>query len=160
MSYLKLIKLLYLADRESLLRWGRPITTDRYVAMDHGPVVSQIYELIRREPIQGRGEIWRQYISEPAEFEVTLTADVPTDELSRAELALIGEVFAEHGRKSRWELVDFCHGLAEWQDPQGSALPIEYRDILRAGGKTPSEIAAIEEELESLAFVEALLSPA
>src|SRR4051812_9596906 len=29
-SYLKLIKLLYLADREALLQWGRPITTDSY----------------------------------------------------------------------------------------------------------------------------------
>ena len=28
MKYLKLIKRLYLADREALSRWGRPITTD------------------------------------------------------------------------------------------------------------------------------------
>ena len=30
MNYMKLIKLLYIADREALLRWGRPITTDAY----------------------------------------------------------------------------------------------------------------------------------
>ena len=48
MSYLKLIKLLYLLDREALLRWGRPVTTDRYISMDNGPVVSRIYDLIRR----------------------------------------------------------------------------------------------------------------
>jgi uncharacterized phage-associated protein len=159
MSYLKLIKLLYLADREALLRWGRPITTGRYVSMDHGPVVSQIYELIRDEPMQDRGEVWRRYISEPANFEVALTAAAPTEELSAAELELIGEIFAEHGRKSRWELVAFCHTLPEWENPQGGALPTEYRDILNAGRKTPNEIAAIEEELESLAFVDALLSP-
>jgi hypothetical protein len=28
MHYMKLIKLLYLADRRALLRWGIPITTD------------------------------------------------------------------------------------------------------------------------------------
>ena len=28
MKYLKLIKLLYFLDREALLRWGRPVTTD------------------------------------------------------------------------------------------------------------------------------------
>ncbi len=33
MSYMKLIKLLYLADRAALVRFGRPITTDRYVSM-------------------------------------------------------------------------------------------------------------------------------
>lgn len=52
MSYLKLIKLLYLLDREALLRWGRPVTTDRYVSMDNGPVVSRIYDLIREEPLR------------------------------------------------------------------------------------------------------------
>ena len=33
MPYLKLIKLLYFVDREALLRWGRPVTTDRLVSM-------------------------------------------------------------------------------------------------------------------------------
>ena len=46
MSYLKLVKLLYLADREALLRWDRPITTDRYVSMDNGPVLSRVLNLI------------------------------------------------------------------------------------------------------------------
>ena len=45
------------------------------------------------------------------------------------------------------------------EDPQGSALAIEYRDILQAGQKTPTEIAAVLEELESLAYVESLLRP-
>jgi uncharacterized phage-associated protein len=42
MSYMKLIKLLYFADRVALSRFGRPITTDRYVSMDRGPVLSHI----------------------------------------------------------------------------------------------------------------------
>ncbi len=50
MSYMKLIKLLYLADREALARWGRPITTDTYVAMKHGPVLSYILNLITPTP--------------------------------------------------------------------------------------------------------------
>ncbi len=58
MSYLKLIKLLYLLDREALLRWGRPVTTDRYVSMDNGPVVSRIYDLIREEPAPGTDPVW------------------------------------------------------------------------------------------------------
>ena len=44
--------------------------------------------------------------------------------------------------------------------PQRSAIPIQYRDILRAGNKTDSEIAAVEAELESLAATEAMLQPA
>lgn len=34
MDYRKLMTLLYLADREALLRWGRPITGDDYFLED------------------------------------------------------------------------------------------------------------------------------
>ena len=39
MPYLKLIKLLYLADRQALLELGRPISCDLFVSMPHGPSV-------------------------------------------------------------------------------------------------------------------------
>ncbi len=160
MSYLKLIKLLYLLDREALLRWGRPVTTDRHVSMDNGPVVSRIYDLIREEPAPGTDPIWRHYISAPQEYEVALIAEPLIDELSTAEEELIQEIFSKYGKMTRWDLVRISHDLPEWQDPHGSAIPIEYRDILRAGKKTESEIAAVEAELESLATTEALLQPA
>src|SRR6266699_5311591 len=84
MSYLKLIKLLYLLDREALLRWGAPVTTDRYVSMDDGPVVSNIYSLITDDK---QKPIWAKYISPPVgDYEVKLQTDnTPTDRLSRAE---------------------------------------------------------------------------
>jgi uncharacterized phage-associated protein len=160
MSYLKLIKLLYLLDRETILRWRRPATTDRYVSMDNGPVVSRIYDLIREEPAPGTDPIWRHYIFAPQEYEVALLGEPETDELYRADEALIEEVFVKFGHMTRWDLVRASHELPEWQDPKGSAIPIQYRDILRAGNKTESEIAAVEAKLESLAATEAMLQPA
>jgi hypothetical protein len=56
--------------------------------------------------------------------------------------------------------VRVSHELPEWQDPKGSAIPIQYSDILRAGNKTETEVAAVEAELESLAATEAMLQPA
>lgn len=159
MSYLKLIKLLYLLDREALLRWGRPVTTDRYVSMDRGPVVSRIYDLILEEPAPGKRSIWRQYISDPEGYEVKLIADPPNEELSRAEAKLIDEIFSKYGALGRWELVEVSHHLPEWKDPKGSAVPIEYRDILLAAGKTESETAEIEDELEAIAAAEELPKP-
>jgi hypothetical protein len=50
--------------------------------MDNGPVVSRIYDLIREEPAPGTNPIWRQYVSAPQEYEVTLLAEPDTDELS------------------------------------------------------------------------------
>ena len=60
MAYMKLIKLLYLVDREALRRWGRPVTTDRYVSMDHGPVLSSTLDLINHGPEPGmEPQPWR-----------------------------------------------------------------------------------------------------
>ncbi len=42
-------KLLFFADREHILDYGRPITGDRYVAMEHGPVPSAVRNLLNGE---------------------------------------------------------------------------------------------------------------
>jgi hypothetical protein len=72
---------------------------------------------------------------------------------------LINQIFTQYGNMNRWDLVRTSHELPEWQDPNGGAIPIAYRDILLAGKKTEAEIAAIEAELESLATTEAMLQP-
>lgn len=43
----KLHKLLFLADKYHLVRYGRPITGDQYVAMEYGPVPSRTYDLLK-----------------------------------------------------------------------------------------------------------------
>ncbi len=151
MSYLKLIKLLYLADREALLKWGRSVTTDRYVSMDKGPVVSRILDLATEDPVPGQSHFWNEHISEPSNYEIALKADPGRDEISDAEISILETVFKEHGKKSRWDLVKFTHKLPEWEDPHGGAIPIEVRDILRLAGKTPMEVRAVECELSDLA---------
>lgn len=42
-----LVKTLFLADRSHLNEWGRPITYDNYCAMEHGPVPSLAYDLLK-----------------------------------------------------------------------------------------------------------------
>ena len=154
----KLMKLLYLADREALLRWGRPISTDRYVSMDRGPVLSRVLDLATDGEDPGTPSIWALSITEPSNYEVELKAEAGDDELSEAEIQVLDKVFAEHGTKSRWDLVKLTHTLPEWIDPHGSAIAITYRDILKAGGKSELEIAAVEDDLDELAETDLLLA--
>lgn len=42
-------KVMFFADREHLLDFGRPITGDKYVAMEHGPVPSAIRDLLKTD---------------------------------------------------------------------------------------------------------------
>lgn len=46
MPHLKLMKLLYLSDREAMERYGFPISGDCIVAMPHGPVLSMTLNLM------------------------------------------------------------------------------------------------------------------
>ena len=82
---------------------------------------------------------------------------ITRDELSEAERGLIEEVFGKFGQMNRWDLVKLVHGFPEWQNPEGSAVAITYRDILKATGKTELETVAILQELEELAMADALL---
>src|SRR5258708_26416900 len=65
MNYMALMKLLYLTDREALLRFGRPITGDKVVAMKHGPVLSRVYDLVAHKRVALQSE-WHKFIPRPA----------------------------------------------------------------------------------------------
>ena len=157
MSYMKLIKLLYLSDRNALLDWGRPITFDHYVSMDNGPVLSRTYEIINEGIHPGEQSFWQDHISPRENYEVSLEKDPGLNELSDAEIKVLDQVFQEYGNRDRWDIVDnVMHQLPEWKSPNGSTIPIEIRDILKAGGKTDIEISEIENELENLSLIQRL----
>ncbi len=159
MSYMKLIKLLYYIDREAIRRWGRLVSNDRHVSMDHGPVLSGVYNLITEEPDPNTSTPWTKHISPPVSYEVELRADPGTSQLSKNEIRLIEEVFQEHGFKGRWKIIDEVHQLPEWKYPDGSAIPITLSEMMRAVGKRPDEIRELEEELDHLAAVDLLFQP-
>ncbi len=151
MNYLKLMKLLYLADRESMKRYGEPISGDRYVSMDHGPVLSQTLNLINGDiEFEERG--WGHWIVDKADYELSLRRRVSRealDELSEAELNVLEAIYAKFGRMDQWKLRDYTHRYCqEWKNPEGSSIPIEYVDIFRALGRRPAEARKLAARIE------------
>lgn len=66
LSQYEIAKTLFLADRNHLNRYGRPITFDNYVAMEHGPVPSLAYEALKPETdYAGRFGGKRPWVSAP-----------------------------------------------------------------------------------------------
>ena len=156
MSYMKLLKLMYLVDREALLRWGRSMTADNFVSMPRGPVLSQTLNLITEEKL---GEsYWKRFISAPQEYNVSLLEEPEFDELSRADVELIDELYGKFGGWNRWDLVRYTHDLPEWTDPKGSSIPIDYRRVLEVGGKSEQEVFEIISDLEEVALFEHIVS--
>ena len=156
MNYMKLIKLMYIADREALKRWGHPLTGDEYYALPHGPIVSRVYDLIADEPDLSSSAYWNTFIA-THNYEVELKQSTPADSLAPADVDLLHDVFRQFGHLNQWQLRDLTHGFPEWRDPSGSRLAIRYLDILRAVGR---EETAEEEagEIEDRNFFATLLS--
>jgi uncharacterized phage-associated protein len=159
MNYMKLIKLLYLADRKALSLWERPITGDAYVSMDKGPVLSRVLDKINSGKEPHTVSYWHKYISSPETYKIKLKHEPIFDELSKRERGLLIGIFQEYGQYDQWQLVDICHEiLPEWADPRGTSIPIQIEDILRAVNKTMRDIALIEDEVSHINYVRAILS--
>ena len=132
MNYMKMMKILYLSDRKFILDWGNSITTDNYVSMDNGPVISRIYDLIK-ESRTDTGTYWSSFIRTEG-YEVVLNKNPGDEYLSPMEMEVIASINSEFRNFSEWDLVGFCHdNLPEWQNPHGSSIQITIEDILRAG---------------------------
>lgn len=140
---LKLVKLIYLADRHFMEQCGLPITNDRHVSMPHGPVNSLTYELI------GGGsedDDWSDLVSDRAGNNVALArqlTEADTDELSDAEIAAMEAVWAKFGAMSKYQIRDWTHqNCPEWEDPNGSSAPIPHdRTLKYLGVANPDQFA-------------------
>ncbi len=155
MPYIKLLKLIYYADREMLQRWGIPMTYDRWYSMKCGPVLSSTYDLIK----SNSGNIWSKFISSEG-YDVVLRSDPGNGELSKAENEIIGDTFNEHGGKDKWELVCETHDLPEWVDTGEGAVEITYRTVLEVQGVPLPDIDKIIENIDSENAVDCFLAKA
>lgn len=151
-EYLKIIKLLYLSERLHLDRYHSPMTGDCLSSLDHGPVVSTTYNCIKKEKGQ-KGITWHEWIGEKNKYTISLKKDFNNieelDELSEADLEIMSEVWDKFGWMSWTQIRDYTHdNCPEWKDPEGSSIPIEYRDVLKALGYGPDRIKNIEASIK------------
>jgi uncharacterized phage-associated protein len=161
MKYLGLLKMLYIADRIALEQLEMPITGDCYVSMKYGPVLSQVYDLIKGKQSGDNSDnlsIWSEFISPRCgyrDYYISLRADPGNDELCQEEEEILRKVYALFGHLDPFTVAEWTHGLPEWQQPEpiNSAVPIVIEDILHNVGKNDSEI----EEIRQLALQEAYL---
>ena len=154
LNYTKLIKLLYLADKESLKESLKTITGDSYVSMDNGPVLSKLYDLIkgkcRREYDQ---YLWNSRFIKDGYNLIVVTKRIPEGELSVFETKILDQIYEQFKDVDGKEMIRYVHkNCPEWQHPAGSSIPIQPKEILHSIGKSPEEIDWILSE--SLAFEE------
>lgn len=154
MSHLKLMKLLYLADRESYKTFNTPITGDSYCSMPYGPVLSTTLNLING--VVRFDNVWNKWITDRDNHQVGSDYNLKNDpdldeldELSRNDINILTAIYERFGGYDQWRLVDYTHNpsnIPEWKDPHGSSAPIHLDTLLTYLGKDRSTIQSITNE--------------
>ena len=150
-NYTILIKMLYLADKESLKGALQTITGDSYVSMDNGPVLSKLYDLIKgkysKEEIQS---LWNSRFTKDGYNLVAVTDRIPQSELSVFEMKILDQIYDRFKDAKVGEMIDYVHkNCPEWKFPAGTSIPIQPNEILESIGKTSEEIEWILAERQA-----------
>jgi uncharacterized phage-associated protein len=151
LNYTKLIKELYLADRESINISNSSITGDTYVSMRHGPVLSHLYALIKGKSRDAEAQAyWNSRFSTDGDKLLANFDQYPEGKLSRADEAILDRIDGQFHQARYGDLIEYVHAnCAEWQNPGSSSIPIKLEDILSALGRTPEQIDWILEETKA-----------
>ncbi len=167
LNYTKLIKLLYIIEKESLNVSGRPVSGDDYVSMDNGPVLSTVYDLIKGKCLFKKWQTeWDNLFKTNVfdlEYKLALTNEIEQEfsELNEEELELIDNI-DNRFKDFNWnEMKQYTHNkelFPEWEYPYGSSNPIKIIDILKNLRKTDEEISNIIKDANELKYIEKVLS--
>jgi hypothetical protein len=150
----KLMRLLYLADREYYRTREYPITGDVAVATSRGPALLATLALMDGA---GGSACWDRFMSPVMGGAIALVADAGPDvgsrpselaELCRGNISVLDEVFAKHGQVGAWDESDAMREFPEWEGAKSEGRPISIQAILAAVGKAPENIPAILDNLQ------------
>lgn len=130
LAILKAVKLVYLADRESVRRFGFPIQDEDRVSMKHGPVNSETYSMINGES-DSLASGWSDFLRDREDYNLALArpdiSEEDLDELSDADIEVLNTVWDRFGHMNKWQLRDWTHvqaNVPEWEDPGSSSFLI------------------------------------
>ncbi len=129
----KLMKLLYIADRNAFLRLGKPITGDRQFAMPYGPVPSMCLDLINANVESA--DVFRYIHVSDGQVRLQDNAPVPPA-LDADEISVIDDVISTYGSIPTWPLVRQTHSFPEYQEAyvEDTSTQIPYETILKHHG--------------------------
>lgn len=142
------VKFFYLADREHLIRHGRPITFEKYFALPYGPVASKAKELLEQDRWTMRDAKLSRL---PFETEVVRRQgkgavkdlliigkplrDVDMEVFSKSDLRVFDEVLEKYGHLTFSQLYDITHDhfayKRAWRDRgHMKAAPMRYDEMV------------------------------
>lgn len=152
---LKLIKLIYLSEREYLDRYLMPMTLDEFYSMKNGPIASCALNGINGEL---DADLWSEWLvldgneASPAKQRQRNEFN----KLSEADITVMDAVWGKFGTWSTSKIWKFVHSeIPEYEEIPSGRRPISYSAILTALKKDAAEdiardISTLKQSLKRL----------
>ena len=144
---LKLIKLIYLADRRFFELYGEPILWDEYYSLPQGPICSSALNCIDKNIAS---ELSDAFFSAADNRNIQIEEHIEIgcfDHLCEAEINVADSVWQEHGAKTASQLRNYTHSnCPEYVLLEHGRIRIPYENILAAVGNDRPRETALELE--------------
>ena len=144
---LKLIKLIYLAERQFATDHDRPMLYDELYSLKDGPICSASLN-----GINGiiDVDLWRKFIARNGNIIIPVKAFVRDDfdQVSDAEMAAVEIVWNKFGSLTSSQLRKYTHDhCPEYSEVLSGRIPITYAEMFAAlGSERPAELASSVED--------------
>lgn len=106
-SEMKLHKLLYFTQRESIIQKGDPMFEEAFLAWRYGPVIVKVRSLYANSQLD----------------------DIPSEEAVRDNQGIFDFVFDYYAPKDAWSLSILSHGEYSWSHARGNLQPNENCNV-------------------------------
>jgi uncharacterized phage-associated protein len=172
LTKLKAAKLFYFADKDHLLRHGRPILGDTYYCLDSGPIPSAtlniMNEAVTAAPEEAPPHPIQDFLTSYLEvvlrhypvFRARRKPDL--DAFSESEIESLRRTVQDYGAMTAGQLIELTHREATWltsnegREP-GHRADIPYQLFFEGGGSDASTMKElVEAEQEERNFVQSL----
>jgi len=141
----KIFKILYFADREHLIKYGRPITGDTYIKMSDGPVPSKLFDIfkaVRGDSFFPAGNL-KEYFSVNNRYYIKPEKAPDLDSLSKTDITELDKAILKYGAFSFEMLKNLSHDIA-WETAKNNG-EISIEDIMRETGADDDFVSYISE---------------
>ena len=143
-----LFKVLYVADKEHLSKYGRTITGDVYIAMQYGPVPSKTYDIfkaVRGDSYFSPGELaqWFHFVNK---WIVECDKKPDMDYLSESDKECLDKALAICKGRDFAAITELSHKAAYYNTPRDGRM--DFGDIVREAGDSEDYARYIKYKLE------------
>ena len=125
-NIMRVLKLIWAADRYHIRKYGRTVLGDKYIAMRFGPVASKAKDLMERTiALQIDETKYRdQYIKRLNKYTIESINKVDFDFFSETDIEALKFAAKEFGKIEKFNLSNFTHEYPEWK---------KYEQLLESG---------------------------